>query len=75
MKLWQQLRWRIVAANMAVIVVGVTLVVVMASLLTRGYVPAAVQQAIETTAQSDAETAVLIDTFRRSIFTAVAVAG
>ncbi|MEZ4645510.1 MAG: ATP-binding protein [Chloroflexota bacterium] len=75
MSFWRQLRWRIVGANMAVIVVGVALVVLMAYFLTRGYVPDAVQAAIQTATDSPQAQRMLLSAFRGSIFTAVAVAG
>ncbi len=75
MKFWRQLRWRIVGANMAVIVVGVVLVMLMAYLLTQGYVPLDVQVAVQEAAESPEASVTLLDTFQQSIFTAVAVAG
>jgi len=59
-KLWRQLRWRIVAAQMVVVVVGVALVLLMAYLILSLIAPGGVLADLST--------------FRRSIFTAVTVA-
>ncbi|MCA9873686.1 MAG: HAMP domain-containing histidine kinase [Anaerolineales bacterium] len=59
-KLWRQLRWRIVAAQMVVVVVGVALVLLMAYVILSLFAPAGVLAEL--------------DAFRRSIFTAVSVA-
>ena len=59
-KLWRQLRWRIVAAQMVVVVVGVALVLLMAYVILSLFAPVNVFADLST--------------FRRSIFTAVSVA-
>lgn len=80
MNLWRQLRWRIVAANMVVVIVGVVLVLVMAHLITRAVTPVGVQQGLAqlAAAGSAAEAAAaqddLLFAFRQSILTSVSVA-
>ncbi len=80
MNLWRQLRWRIVAANMVVVVVGVALSLLTAYLIIQYVTPVEVQQGLEqlAAARSTAETAAaqdeLLAAFRRSILTAVSVA-
>ena len=77
---WRQLRWRIVAAHMLVVIVGVIVVLLMAALLTRSFIPPSVAASIQqlTEAQSPAEVSraegALLNAFRSSIFTAVGVA-
>jgi len=77
---WRQLRWRIVAAHMMVVIVGVLVVLLMAALLTRSFVPPRVETALgqltaaETVADVATATNTLLDAFRSSIFTAVGVA-
>jgi len=78
-KIFRQLRWRIILAHMIVVIVGVVIVLVMAAFITNTLVPENVQaelagllnlQNSEVVAQA---TAVLLDTFRGSVFTAVSV--
>ena len=77
---WRQLRWRIVAAHMLVVIVGVFVVLSVAALLTRYFVPGSVENAVRelTAAQTPAAvasaTGTLLDAFRSSVFTAVAIA-
>ena len=80
MNLFRQLRWRIVAAHMIVVIVGVTVVLLMARITTQYLVPASVQARVAELAEAQDAAAVarittdLLDTFRNSIFTAVLVA-
>lgn len=80
LNVFRQLKWRIVAAHMVVVIVGVTVILVMAWVTTQHLVPASVQARVDDLAQAqDPEavtqaTAALLDTFRNSIFTAVLVA-
>ena len=80
MKIFRQLRWRIVAAHMIVVIVGVTVVLLMARITTQYLVPASVQARVADLAEAQDPAAVnrittaLLDTFRNSIFTAVLVA-
>lgn len=77
---WRQLRWRIVAAHMLVVIVGVLVVLSMAALLTRYFVPGSVESAVrelmaaQTPAAESSATQTVLDAFRSSIFTAVGVA-
>lgn len=73
----RQLRGRIIAAHMAVVVVGVLFVLGMAWLITSTMVPADVSAQLETLTTADdvaAATTDLLDTFRNSILKAVSVA-
>ncbi len=81
----RQLRWRIVAAHMLVVVVGVAIILALAYLLTQVWVPQevvvqleALALAIERDGVTSAETAAaasdLLDAFGRSLFSAVGVA-
>ena len=77
--IFKQLRWRIVIANMIVVVVGVAIVLLMAFLITTRIVPEAVETSLAALAEADANSsegaaATLLDSFRRSILTAVTVA-
>lgn len=78
--IWRQLRWRIVAAHMMVVVVGVIVVLVMTALFTRTFIPLSVEAGIrqltlaETPGAIAAATDSLLQAFRSSIFTAVGVA-
>lgn len=78
--LLRQLKWRIVATHMVVVIVGVAMVLLAARVLTMTVVPADVEaqaarlaQAADAAALAQA-TADLLDTFRSSIFTAVLLA-
>lgn len=68
----RQLRWRIVIANMIVVVVGVAIVLLMAYLITTRIVPGVVETNLSALTEGDA--GLLVDSFRRSILTAVTVA-
>ena len=77
--IFRQLRWRIVIANMIVVVVGVAIVLLMAFLITTRIVPEAVETSLAALAEADAgslagEADALLDSFRQSILTAVTVA-
>ncbi len=83
--MFRQLRWRIVAANMVVVAVGVAIILLMAYLLTRVFVPrqvAASASEFAALARAGAldgaslenATAGLIDAFRQSLVSAVWVA-
>ena len=80
MNLWRQLRWRIVAANMVVVIVGVVLVLVMSHLITQYVTPAEVQERLTQLAAARSPEAAaaaqneLLAVFRQSILTAVSVA-
>ncbi|MDX1688189.1 MAG: HAMP domain-containing sensor histidine kinase [Candidatus Promineifilaceae bacterium] len=77
---FRQLKWRIVAAHMVVVIVGVTVILLMARVTTQYLVPASVQARVADLAEAQDPEAVarattaLLDTFRNSIFTAVLVA-
>lgn len=77
--MWRQLKWRIVGGNMAVVIAGATLVLLMTQIVTRMVVPepilAEVRHLAEASDPAGAEvaTAVLLDTFRGTIITAVLV--
>lgn len=79
-RMFRQLKWRIIAAHMIVVIVGVVIVLLMARLITVTVVPESVQTQLAQLANvSDPAamaqaTADLLDTFRDSIFTAVLVA-
>ena len=85
MVFWRQLKWRIVAAQMLVVVVGVVVVLLMAYLATRYVVPSSIAEGVEALLVADVDgadvpsaeeaTAALIDSFRRSLLIAVLVAG
>jgi histidine kinase len=75
----RQLRWRIVIANMIVVVVGVSIVLLMAFLITTRIVPEAVETSLAALTEADASSlegavATLLDSFQHSILTAVTVA-
>ena len=77
--IFRQLRWRIVIANMIVVVVGVAIVLLMAYLITTRIVPEAVETSLAALAEADASSlagaaGTLLDSFRQSILTAVTVA-
>jgi histidine kinase len=80
MTLWRQLRWRIVATNMVVVIVGVAIVLIMAFLVTRFFTPANVEQEVATLSAASSPTeakaaaAGLLAAFRGSIFSSVLVA-
>lgn len=80
MNLLRQLKWRIVAAHMVVVLVGVVLVLAMAYISMRLIVPPSVTDSlavlseIHTPADVSAATTQLLDAFRGSVFTAVLVA-
>lgn len=77
--MWRQLKWRIVGGNMAVVIAGATLVLLMTQIITRTVVPEPLLAEVQALAEAsnptgvEAATAVLLDTFRRTIFTAVSV--
>ena len=75
----RQLRWRIVIANMIVVVVGVAIVLLMAYLITTQIVPEAVETSLAALTEANAGSltgaaGTLLDSFRQSILTAVTVA-
>jgi histidine kinase len=77
--IFRQLRWRIVIANMIVVVVGVAIVLLMAFLITTRIVPEAVQTSLSALTEADASSlagaaSTLLDSFRQSILTAVTIA-
>lgn len=80
MKWWRQLRWRIVAANMLVVVVGVVLILLMAYWVTQTVAPAGVLAGIAALQAADNPEAVniaaaeLLEAIRQSVFTSVLVA-
>ena len=80
MRRWRQLRWRIVAANMIIVVVGVALVLIMAQVITLVVIPANVESGIAALLQADdglsrgLATDGLLAAFRRSILATVSVA-
>jgi len=80
LNLFRRLQWRIVAAHMVVVIVGVTVILLMARVTTQYLVPASVQARVADLAEAQDPAAVarattaLLDTFRNSIFTAVLVA-
>lgn len=77
--MWRQLKWRIVGGNMAVVIAGATLVLVMTQLVTRRVVPEPIVAGLRALAEAsdalgaEAATAVLLETFRGTILTAVFV--
>jgi histidine kinase len=81
---WRQLKWRIVAANMLVILVGVAAVLLMAFIATRFFVPNSIEDGLADLAAAGAAgatpqemalvTAELLETFRQSVSTSVLVA-
>ena len=81
---WRQLKWRIVAANMLVVLVGVAAVLLMAFVATRFFVPnsivdgladlAAAGETGATPQQMASVTADLLETFRQSVSRSVLVA-
>ena len=85
MSFWRQLRWRIVGANMLVVLVGVVVVLLAATLITRALLPESLAQqaealfagsnisAADQQALLDAASN-LLETFRGTILVAVAVA-
>lgn len=78
MSFWRQLQWRIVGAHMVVVVVGITLVLVTAWLVTQVVVPDRVQAALLSLEAADSTgtaAALVLREFRRSILLMVAVAG
>ncbi|KAA3659240.1 MAG: HAMP domain-containing protein [Chloroflexi bacterium] len=79
-KILRQLKWRIILAHMIVVIVGVVIVLVMAAFIMSTLVPGNVQAELagllemenpDVVAQATAD---LLETFRRSVFTAVSVA-
>ncbi|MBE2225653.1 MAG: HAMP domain-containing protein, partial [Anaerolineae bacterium] len=77
--IFRQLRWRIVFANMIVVVVGVAIVLLMAYLITTRMVPGAVAASLTTLVEADGGSweeavAALLESFRQSMLTAVTVA-
>lgn len=76
----RQLRWRIVATHLSVVLVGVVVVLLMANIITKQVIPDAVQTQISrlvlatTEPEVDAARSNLLDAFRTSIVTAVSVA-
>ncbi|MFO7680035.1 MAG: ATP-binding protein [Chloroflexota bacterium] len=75
----RQLRWRIVIANMTVVVVGVVLLLLAAFAITNRVTPASVQAQLAALADADgrtvaAATADVLTSFQRSILTAVFLA-
>jgi histidine kinase len=81
---WRQLKWRIVAANMVVVLVGVAAVLLMAFIATRFFVPNSIEDGLDDLAAAGAAgatpqemalvTAELLGTFRQSVSTSVLVA-
>ena len=81
---WRQLRWRIVAANMLVVLVGVAAVLLMAFVATRYIVPNNIEDGLADLAVASAAgatpqeialiSAKLLETFRQSLSTSVLVA-
>ena len=81
---WRQLKWRIVAANMLVVLVGVAAVLLMAFVATRFFVPNSIEDGLADLAAAGAAgatpqkmasvTAELLETFRQSVSTSVLVA-
>lgn len=80
LNVFRQLKWRIVATHMIVVIVGVAVILIMAWVTTQHLVPASVQARVADLARAQDPEAVtqattaLLDTFRDSIFTAVLVA-
>jgi len=82
---WRQLKWRIVATHMFVVVVGVGVILLMALLVTRYVVPGTVEKSVAELLINNADasdpadvseaTAVLMEPFRRSLLLSVLVAG
>lgn len=81
---WRQLKWRIVAANMVVVGVGVVTMLMMAFVAARTIIPISIEtvlaELLETSpgtgvfTESPAITRELLDTFRRSVSSALLVA-
>jgi histidine kinase len=81
---WRQLKWRIVAANMVVVVVGVVTMLLMAFIAARTIIPISIEAVLSeltevgvgegVSAGSAAITAELLDTFRQSVTSALLVA-
>lgn len=81
---WRQLRWRIIAANMLVVLVGVAMVLLMAFVATRFIVPNNIEHGLSELAEASAAGATaqelsqvknnLLEIFRRSINTSVIIA-
>jgi histidine kinase len=81
---WRQLRWRIIAANMLVVLVGVAMVLLMAFLAIRFIVPSSIEDGLADLATASAAGATpqeifeasgnLLEIFRRSISTSVLIA-
>ena len=82
--IWRQLKWRIVAANMLVVLVGVAAVLLMAFVATRYIVPSNIEERLGDLVAAGAAgatpqemalvTSELLETFRQSISTSVLVA-
>lgn len=77
--IFRQLRWRIVIANMTVVVVGVVLLLLAAFAITNRVTPASVQAQLAALADADggtvaAATADVLTSFQKSILTAVFLA-
>ncbi|MCP5098169.1 MAG: HAMP domain-containing histidine kinase [Chloroflexi bacterium] len=79
-RVFRQLKWRIIAAHMVVVIVGVVIVLGMASVVMNAIVPQFLQnQLANLSTRVDAAvlaqaTDELLETFRNSVFTAVTVA-
>ncbi|MCA9996072.1 MAG: HAMP domain-containing histidine kinase [Anaerolineales bacterium] len=77
--MWRQLKWRIVGGNMAVVIAGATLVLLMTQIVTRTVVPEPILAEVRRLAEAsdpagaEAATAVLLETFRGTIISAVLV--
>lgn len=77
--MWRQLKWQIVGGNMAVVMAGATLVLLMTQIVTRMVVPEPIVAGLRALADTrdalgaEGATAVLLETFRRTILTAVLV--
>ncbi len=80
MSILRQLKWRIIGAHMSVVIVGVSLVLLTANIITKNIVPSDVEaellRLVEASDSQDttAVEASLLNTFRRSIITTVSVA-
>ena len=81
---WRQLKWRIVAANMVVVMVGVVAMLLMAFIAARTIIPASIEEVLaglfdqvvaeDVSAETAAITTELLDTFRRTVSSALLVA-
>jgi histidine kinase len=80
MNLWRQLRWRIVATHMAVVLVGVTALTLTVEVIISRIAPADIMPSLLTLAETgsmaalEQTTAELVDTFRNAVWRALLVA-